>query len=156
MSEEYEEVYDFKKIFIVIGIAIAIVIAVGLIITFDLEKLLPDGIISDLEFEIKLPEFTEREIPPTINEIIKKGDESPPLDPFTLDPFSHLDTPMFETRTQNELLIIEFIRFGLEEEDITDVLTDDCSNYQNSTSNESRFQKLFDVKKELCFGIEGE
>ena len=146
MSEEYEEVTDFKKIGIIVGVTISVIIGLFLAGVFTPEFL---ENISQVNIEnIELPKIelpTEITIPPIINEIIKKGDDSKPI-----------DQPIPETKTQNELLLLEFLRLGLEEEDITDVLTDDCSNYQNSTSNESKFQKLFDVKKELCFGVEGE
>jgi len=146
LSEEYQEVTDFKKIGIIVGVTISVIIGLFLAGVFTPEFL---ENISQVNIEnIELPKIelpTEITIPPIINEIIKKGDDSKPI-----------DQPIPETKTQNELLLLEFLRLGLEEEDITDVLTDDCSNYQNSTSNESKFQKLFDVKKELCFGVEGE
>jgi len=146
-EEEYEEVTDFKKIGIIIGVIVSVIGGMFFAGVFTPEFF---ENISQTNIElpnIELPQFTQIEIPPVIDEIIKKGDESIAIQ----------DPPIIlETRSQNELLIIEFLRLGLLEEDITDVLTDDCSNYKNSTVNEVRFEKLFEVKRELCFGVEGE
>jgi len=143
-EEEYEEVTDFKKIGIIIGIVIAVIggMFIAGVFTPEFFEKVSQTDIGNIELpKIELP--TEVTIPPIIDEIIKKGDES-------------IEPPTPETRSQNELLIVEFLRLGLLEEEITDVLTDDCSNYTNSTTNEAKFEKLFEVKQELCFGVQGE
>lgn len=173
MSEEYEEVevVDFKAVGIIAVIIALVGVGVGVfafgIIEFP-EIPITDEPLDEIiqrnqeDREMVEPQsdptrFENGTIIPIIEPEPKQKPKQIPEQVFEIitNPFDHRqDTPV-ETLTLNERLMKEFLSFGLQEEDIAYILTDDCIKYGNSTNLDERykdiqFEKLVQVKTELC------
>jgi len=127
VSDEYEEVFDFKKIAIVIGIIGIVVIIViffaGLFTSSLFNTDFPNPILDFPEFlpEIELPEMTQQQ---------------------------SIEDEWLNVKTNYQ----KFVDFGISVDDILDIQDMDCSSFENDSliSKDSKYTMIFEERRSEC------